>query len=156
LLPRRVVLLLLGQEQSEGEVGTDVALRLLGERPRERQPLLLLPGAQIRLGQVEQNRRALRLHSEEVGDGVLGVVPGQQEQPEVEVRVAIGGVVTQRRAEFTLRQVVLLLKRKHVAQIVVGYRRTRVDREGLLEGLLRTRIVLLLPPGNAEKIQALV
>src|SRR5208337_909267 len=78
LMAGGAVLPLFGQEHPKREVRANIVLSLLRERTRQLESLLLLAGAQVRLGQVQENLRALWLDSAEVSDSAARIVPGQQ------------------------------------------------------------------------------
>jgi len=153
LMDGGVVLLLSGQEHPEREVRANVILSLLRERPRKFESLFLLAGAKVRLGQVEENLRALWLHSAEVSYGTPRVVPGQQKQSKVVVCVAITRVVTQSCLKFPLGEIELVLCVVCIAQAIMRFRRLRVDSQCLLKGGDGLRKILLLVVDEAEEIQ---
>ncbi len=110
---------------------------------------------EVRVNQL-QARRAIRwLHFLEVCNGSGGITLDHQEDAEVIVRIAIGGIEAKDGAKLFFSLIDLLLHQQKAAKIVVGLHRAGIDLERFLERGNRACGVLLLAENHSQQVVCL-
>src|SRR2546427_670760 len=127
----------------------------VGKRVDELESLRPSARFEISLDQIKLGARVGGIHAAQESDRLFGPALGQPHQPQIVVCGAVARIDAESACELPLRPVEFFLRRVADAQIVMGLGRAAVDLEGLLEGSLRLRVVLLLLVNDPEQVQAL-
>src|SRR5207245_2218473 len=103
-----------------------------------------------RADEVEPSFDVCGAHTLKVGDGFRGLPLRHQDESEVVVSVAIGGVKAHNCPKLLLREVRLFLSDINISEIVPGSGGVGIELQRMLEGLQGACEILLVVANNAQ------